>query len=197
MRMKLRIRTAAWRSVVGVLAACATATQTPAALNQAQAMYAALQAQHADVRIEGDMIRSRASIDTAQTAVTTGQSQLFADAIADVALRTVQTARAHYDRSAAQEAADSVQKLRLTKELELSKARQAELQRENAAATARADSLERANARADSLARATARADSLARASGGADSLARPGVPPAGSVGSAQPDTTHLPPRQP
>ena len=143
-----------YASALGLLAACATATQTPAALTQAQAMYAALQSQHADQRVEGDMIRARTSIDTAQRAVTTGQGQLFADAVADVALRTVQTARAHYDRIAAQEAADSVQKLRLTRELALSQARQAELQRESAAATARADSLERAKAQADSLAQA-------------------------------------------
>ncbi len=136
-------------------------------------MYAALQAQHADQRVEGDMIRARTSLDTAQRAVTTSQGQLFADAVADVALRTVQTARANYDRLTAQAAADSVQKLRLTRELELSKARQAELQRQSAAATARADSLERANARADSLARSkTPMPDSLGAAP--RDSTRRP-----------------------
>jgi hypothetical protein len=141
--MRIRHTGTAWGLAAGLLVACATATQTPASLSQAQAMYAALQAQHADQRIEGDMIRARASIDTAQTAVTTGQDQLFADAIADVALRTVETARAHYDRSTAQAAADSVQKLRLTRELALAHARQAELQRQAAEAKARADSLER------------------------------------------------------
>lgn len=147
-----------------LLVTCATATQTPATLSQAQAMYAALLAQHADQRIEGDMIRARASIDTAQTAVTTGQDQLFADAVSDVALRTVQTARAHYDRSTAQAATDSVQKLRLTRELALSHARQAELERQAAEANARADSIAKATARADSIAKATALADSIAKA---------------------------------
>jgi hypothetical protein len=153
--MTMRTTVGSSMLIVGFLVACATATQTPATLSQAQAMYAVLQAQHADQRIEGDMIRARASIDTAQTAVMTGQDQLYADAIADVALRTVQTARAHYDRSTAQAQADSVQKLRLTRELALSQARQAELQRQTTEANARADSLERAQATpsADSVAR--------------------------------------------
>lgn len=161
----MTVRTAGLASVlaVGLSIACATATQTPATLSQAQSMYAALQAQHADQRIEGDMIRARASIDTAQTAVTTGQDQLYADAIADVALRTVQTARAHYDRGTAQAAVDSVQKLRLTRELALSQARQAELQRQAAEANARADSLERAKAMATPDTVAPVLPDSLRR----------------------------------
>jgi outer membrane protein OmpA-like peptidoglycan-associated protein len=127
-----------------IVAACATLTETPAALTQAQAMYAALLSQHAELRIEGDMIRARAAIDTAQSAVMTAQEQLFADAEAQVALRTVQTARAHYDRGTALAAADSVQRLGLTRQLALAQAREAEFQRQSAAANARADSLYRA-----------------------------------------------------
>jgi outer membrane protein OmpA-like peptidoglycan-associated protein len=107
-------------------------------------MYAALLAQHADLRIEGDMIRARAAIDTAQTAVITGQDQMFANEVAQVALRTVQTAKARYDRSIALSAADSVQRLRLTRQLAQAQSHEAELERTSTAANARADSLYKA-----------------------------------------------------
>jgi hypothetical protein len=127
--------------------ACAS-TQKPASLIQAESIYAALQTQHADQRVEGDVIRTRAALDTAQTAVSDGQSQDYIEGVADIALRTAQTAEAHYARTVARQATDSLEKLRLARMLAAAQARQAALEakqaaleRQNAAATARADSL--------------------------------------------------------
>ena len=136
--------------------ACATVTPTPASLVQAQTLYASLETQHAEQRVEGDMIRARASIDTAGTAVTQGQNPTYVEGMAEIALRTVQIADAHFGRSIAQSATDSVQRLKLTRQLAASQARQAALE------VARADAEQRAAA-------ATARADSLRRAADAAN----------------------------
>jgi hypothetical protein len=160
------------------IVACAS-TQKPAALTQAESIYSSLQSARADQRVEGDMIRTRATLDTAQTAVAQGQTQEYADGIAAIALRTAQTAEAHFARVLALQGADSLQKLRMSRQLALSQARQAvlearqaALERQAAAANARADSLRRAAA----LAAAAATADSAARAadSGVQDTAAPP-----------------------
>jgi hypothetical protein len=172
-------------AAAGAVAACAS-TQTPAALSQAESIYATLQSAHADQRVEGDMIRTRATLDTAQTAVTRGLTQDYTDGIADIALRTAETAEAHYARVLALQSADSLQKLRLSRQLALSQARQAALEakqaaleRQTAAANARADSLRRA-------ADAALRADSLRRAADAAT---------AGNAPSAIPGTADSTPR--
>lgn len=141
-------------ALAAVVTACAS-TQKPGALTQAEGIYATLQSAHADQRVEGDMIRTRATLDTAQTAVTQGQPQDYTDGIADIALRTAQTAEAHYARALALQAADSLQKLRLSRQLAISQARQAALEaqqaaleRQNAATNARVDSLRQAAAAA-------------------------------------------------
>lgn len=130
-----------------LLVACAS-TQKPAALTKAEGIYAALQTAHADQRVEGDVIRTRAALDTAQSAVSEGQNQDYADGVADIALRTAQTAEARFARAVARQATDSLQKVRLARMLAASQARQATLEakqaaleREKAAAAARADSL--------------------------------------------------------
>ena len=134
-----------------VLAACASVTPTPAALTQAQSLYASLDTAHADQRVEGDMIRARASIDTARTAVEQGANVVYVEGVAEIALRTVQIAEARFARARAQSATDSLQHLKLTRELAAAQARQAaleiqraEAERRAAAATARADSLRQA-----------------------------------------------------
>ncbi len=148
-----RVRTMAVAALIatGVLGGCASVTPTPAALVQAQTLYASLEAQHAEQRVEGDMIRARASIDTARTAVTQGQNEVYVDGMASIALRTVQIADARFGRSVAVSATDSLQKLHLTRQLAAAQARQAALEAERAeaeqraaAATARADSLRHA-----------------------------------------------------
>jgi outer membrane protein OmpA-like peptidoglycan-associated protein len=130
---------------------CASVTPTPAAMVQAHTVYASLEAQHAEQRVEGDMIRARATIDTARSAVSQGQNAVYVEGMAAIALRMVQIADAHFGRSLAQSATDSLQKLKLTRQLAAAQARQATLEAERAeaeqraaAATARADSLRRA-----------------------------------------------------
>ncbi len=187
----IRARVSAGLACLMVVAACAS-TQKPAALSQAETIYATLQGARADTRVEGDMIRTRATLDTAQTAVTQGQNQEYADGIASIALRTAQTAEAHFGRAMALQAADSLQKLRLSRQLAMSQARQAvleakqaALERQAAAANARADSLRRA-----ALAAAAATADSAARAEttgvSGGPSGAQPATPPAASQARVQ-----------
>jgi hypothetical protein len=191
--MTARRRIPSFVAVAGlaVVAACAS-TQKPAALAQAESIYASLQGARADQRVEGDMIRTRATLDTAQKAVTQGQTQEYADGIAGIALRTAQTAEAHFARAMALQAADSLQKLRLSRQLALSQARQAALEakqaaleRQTAAANARADSLRRAAA----LAAATA--DSTARAA--ASVPLAPPAPVADSVPVSPADTSRRP----
>ncbi|MFI5250370.1 MAG: hypothetical protein ACHQTF_10375 [Gemmatimonadales bacterium] len=181
--------------IAGAAAACAS-TQKPSALTQAESIYSSLQSARADQRVEGDMIRTRATLDTAQTAVAQGQNQEYADGIAGIALRTAQTAEAHFARVMALQGADSLQKLRLSRQLALSQARQAALEaklaaleRQTAAANARADSLRRAAA----LAAAAATADSAARAA--ADSAPQDtAAPPVGdSVPRPAADTSRRP----
>ncbi len=131
-------------AAVASVAACGASVQKPAALTQAQALYQTLQTQGADRRAEGDMIRAKGAIDTAQTAFTQAQNQQYVDGISTVALRAAQTAEASNARAVAQHSADSLRDARMTKQL-------AQAQAEGAAARARADS---AQARADSLRKA-------------------------------------------
>jgi hypothetical protein len=173
--------------------ACAS-TQKPASLIRAEGIYAALQTQHADQRVEGDVIRTRAALDTAQTAVSEGQNQDYTEGVADIALRTAQTAEAHYARAVARQATDSLEKLRLARMLAAAQARQAALEakqavleRLNAAATARADSLAAAN-----------QAKLPAAVPAGADGPGAGGVPgavaPPDSSARSPTDTTRRPP---
>jgi hypothetical protein len=193
--MNARRRIPSFVAAAGLVAVAACAsTQKPSALAQAESIYASLQGARADQRVEGDMIRTRATLDTAQKAVTQGQTQEYADGIAGIALRTAQTAEAHFARALALQAADSLQKLRLSRQLALSQARQAALEakqaaleRQTAAANARADSLRRAAA----LAAAVATADSAARAA--ASVPLAPPAPVADSVPVSPADTSRRP----
>jgi hypothetical protein len=193
-RRQVLVLAAAWAIALSIVA-CAS-TQKPPALTQAESIYSSLQAARADQRVEGDMIRTRATLDTAQTAVTQGQNQEYADGIAGIALRTAQTAEAHYERALALQGADSLQKLRLSRQLALSQARQAALEakqaaleRQAAAATARADSLRRAAV----LAAAAATADSAARAAAASAPQDTSRAPMGDSVPRAPADTSRRP----
>ena len=123
-----------------VVGACAS-TQKPGTLTQAEGLYAALDSTGAERRVEGDMIRAKATIDTAQTAVAQAQGQEYVNGISAVALRTVQIAQQNDQRVQAQRAADSLHEARLQKQLALAHAQQQSLEAQNAAANARADSL--------------------------------------------------------
>lgn len=119
---------------LAVLGACGASIQKPESLNQAQSLYQTLQQQGADRRAEGDMIRAKGAIDTAQNAFSQAQNQEYVNGIAAVALRMTQTAEAANSRAIAQHSTDSLHEARLAKELSLSRA-------QGAAAQARADSL--------------------------------------------------------
>jgi outer membrane protein OmpA-like peptidoglycan-associated protein len=136
-------RTLVIASIAVAMTACAT-TQKPATLTQAEALYQTLLTQGADRRVEGDMIRARAALDTAQTAVAQAQGQEYVNGMSDVALRTAQTAQEDDQRSQAQRSADSLHEAWLQKRLAIAQTQQQNLQKENAAVTARADSLRKA-----------------------------------------------------
>jgi outer membrane protein OmpA-like peptidoglycan-associated protein len=123
--------------------ACAS-TQKPGTLTQAEGLYASLDSTGAERRVEGDMIRAKATIDTAQTAVAQAQGQEYVDGISAVALRTVQIAQQNDQRVQAQRAADSLHEARLVKQLALAHATQQSLEAQNVVANARADSLRKA-----------------------------------------------------
>jgi outer membrane protein OmpA-like peptidoglycan-associated protein len=122
---------------LAILTACGASIQKPESLTQAQSLYQTLQQQGADRRAEGDMIRARGAIDTAQNAFSQAQNQEYVNGIAAVALRMTQTAEASNSRAIAQRSADSIREARLAKQLELAQA-------QGAAAQARADSLHKA-----------------------------------------------------
>jgi len=130
-------------SIAIVMTACAT-TQKPATLTQAESLYQTLLTQGADRRVEGDMIRARAALDTAQTAVAQAQGQEYVNGMSDVALRTAQTAQEDDQRTQAQRSADSLHEAWLQKRLAIAQTQQQNLQKENATVTARADSLRKA-----------------------------------------------------
>jgi outer membrane protein OmpA-like peptidoglycan-associated protein len=126
-----------------VVGACAS-TQKPGTLTQAEQLYATLDSTGAERRVEGDMIRAKATIDTAQTGVAQAQGQEYVNGMSAVALRTVQIAQQNDQRVQAQRAADSLHEARLTKQLALAHVQQKSLEAQNAVANARADSLRKA-----------------------------------------------------
>jgi outer membrane protein OmpA-like peptidoglycan-associated protein len=129
---------------LALIAGCGASIQKPESLTQAQSLYQTLQTQGADRRAEGDMIRARGAIDTAQSALAQAQNQEYVNGISAVALRVTQTAEATNARVLAQHSADSLRDVRYAKQLALAQA-------QGAAARARADSQA---ARADSLRKA-------------------------------------------
>jgi outer membrane protein OmpA-like peptidoglycan-associated protein len=124
-------------SALVLVAGCGASIQKPESLTQAQSLYQTLQSQGADRRAEGDMIRAKGAIDTAQSAFSQAQNQEYVNGIAAVALRMTQTAEASNSRALAQRATDSLHDARMAKQLEIAQA-------QGAAANARADSLRKA-----------------------------------------------------
>jgi hypothetical protein len=151
--MKSLLTVAAAALVVG---ACAS-TQKPGTLTQAEQLYATLDSSGAEHRVEGDMIRAKSTIDTAQTAVAQAQGQDFVNGISAVALRTVQVAQQNDQRVQAQRATDSLHEARLQKQLALAHVQAQSLEAQNAAANARADSLRKGARRWRSCSRSSPR----------------------------------------
>jgi outer membrane protein OmpA-like peptidoglycan-associated protein len=142
-RRRARGRGVAVVAIIALASACAT-TQTPPSLTQAEALYHTLDSAGASRRVEGDMIRAKAQVDTARSAVVQGQGQAYVDGVSQVALRTVQTAAENDARVLAQRATDSLHEARLQKQLTLADAQRRTLEAQNAVANARADSLKKA-----------------------------------------------------
>ncbi|HET7456384.1 MAG TPA: OmpA family protein [Gemmatimonadaceae bacterium] len=162
-----RTRAAVGAAVVVALGACASA-QKPATLQQAESIYQRLASSGAEQRAEADMIRSREAIAQAQNAASSRQNRDYVAGLANIALRTAQTAEAHDAQVLAQSATDSLTKTRLARLLSLSETQRANLaaqqqlsqaeisalRERNMLVTQQADSLrqanEAANARLDS-----------------------------------------------
>jgi len=202
-------RLAMWAGVALAIFGCATVAPTPASLTQAQTIYATLEAEHAEQRVEGDMIRARAIIDTVRTAVAQGENATYVDGEAQIALRTAQIAEAHFGRALAETVTDSLQKLRLTRELAIARARQSALEAQRAeaelraaAANARADSLRRAADAArvdptggtpDAVAKDSMRTDSIPTDSMRTDSMPTDSMPTDSSASRTPPDSARRP----
>lgn len=154
-------------AAAAALAACAS-TQKPATLVQAESIYQRLATSGGEQRAEADMIRTREAISQAQNAASSRQNHDYVNGLANIALRTAQTAEAHDAQVLAQSATDSLTKARLARLLSLSEAQRANLAQQqqlsqaeiaalrerNVLVTQQADSLrqanEAANARLDS-----------------------------------------------
>ncbi len=141
------MRSTMWRLAVAIVTVACASTQQPASLGQAQSIYASLQKEDAEQHVEGDMIRTRAVIDTANRAVSQGMNQDYVNAMGDIALRMAQMTQEDNERVIAERAADSLRRVRvsrLSKQLALAQVQQESLQAQNAATMARNDSLRRA-----------------------------------------------------
>lgn len=137
-------------------AACAS-TQTPDELRAAQELYIQLNTDSVRSVVEGDVIRAGAAIDTAVLAIDRRLNQTYIDAVAQIALRRAQTAQANFETRMARAAADSLERLRLQRQLarqsaqadSLARAQQmsqqqiADLRARNEITQAQADSLRR------------------------------------------------------
>jgi outer membrane protein OmpA-like peptidoglycan-associated protein len=128
-------------------AACAS-KQTPAALDQARSLYAHLQQTGADQRVSGEMLRAREAIAEAEQAMERGPDE-YAEGIAHVALRTTQTAEAADERHTADRAADSLSRVRLARQVEVTQAQRDSLAAAQRLSQQEIDSLRRANEEAN------------------------------------------------
>lgn len=128
-------------------AACAS-KRTPAALDQARSLYAHLQQTGADQRVSGEMLRAREAIAEAERAVDRGPDE-YAEGIAYVALRTTQTAEAADARQTADRAADSLSRVRLARQVEVTQAQRDSLAAAQRLSQQEIDSLRRANEEAN------------------------------------------------
>ena len=130
---------------VAVAGACA-GVQTPSALTEAQQIYASLQGQPgAEQHAEAELIRTRLLIDSAQVAFDNRRNRAYVDALAHIALRQAQTARAELERGQARAAADSLREARLRRLLALSQSQRDELARQQQLSQEEIDALRQRN----------------------------------------------------
>ncbi|HSJ65982.1 MAG TPA: OmpA family protein [Gemmatimonadaceae bacterium] len=118
-------------AAVAVVSACAS-TSRPAALEQANAIYASLAGTEASTQAEAEMIRAREAINDAEIAVSRKQNQEYVEGMSHIALRAAQTAQAANRRALAMAAADSFRTARLNRLVALSQAQRDSLARAQA-----------------------------------------------------------------
>ena len=150
-------------AAAGALGACA-GVQTPPALTEAQEIYVSLQSHPAAEQFaEAEMLRTRLLIDSAQIAFDNRRNRAYVDALAHIALRQAQTARAELERGQARTAADSLREARLRRLLALSQSQRDQLAREQRLSQEEIDALRQRNVmvtqQADSLRRAAEEAE--------------------------------------
>ena len=140
-----------------LLAAACTSIRTPDELRRAQELYVQLNVDTVRQVVEGDLIRAQSAIDTAVLAVDRELNQTYVDAVSQIALRRTQTAQANYEARMARVATDSLERLRLQRQLarqraqsdslvrvqQMSEQQIAELRARNQITQAQADSLRR------------------------------------------------------
>ena len=138
-------------------AGACTSIRSPDDLRRAQELYIQLNTDSVRRVVEGDVIRAGAAIDTAVLAIDEKLNQTYIDAAAQIALRRAQTAQANYEARLSRAAADSLERVRLQRQLarqsaqsdSLARAQQmsqqqiAELRARNEITQAQADSLRR------------------------------------------------------
>ena len=131
-------------AAVAALSACAS-TNRPAALEEANSIYAQLIGSDASTRAEAEMIRAREAINDAELAVTRKQNQQYVEGMSHIALRSAQTAQAATQRAIATAAADSLRTARLSRLVTLSQAQRDSLARAQALSEAEVAALRERN----------------------------------------------------
>jgi outer membrane protein OmpA-like peptidoglycan-associated protein len=148
---------AGWAAAAMIVAGACTSIRSPDELRRAQELYIQLNTDSVRRVVEGDVIRAGAAIDTAVLALDQKLNQTYIDAAAQIALRRTQTAQANYEARMSRAAADSLERVRLQRQLarqsaqadSLARAQQmsqqqiAELRARNEITQAQADSLRR------------------------------------------------------
>lgn len=113
-----------------VLAACGPGFNRPAQLLEAEQLYERLQQQGVAQRAEAELIRAGVALDSARAVAIQARNQPFADAVAHIALRRVQTAQAEHRLALAEMATDSLRTARLQRLLTLTEAQREALARQ-------------------------------------------------------------------
>ena len=121
------VRTILTVAVAASLVSGCASTQKPGSLTQAESIYSTLGQRGAERVVEGDVIRMREAINSAQIAVARKQNAAYVNGLSHIALREAQTAQAAYDRATATAAADSLRQARLARLLTLSEAQRQSL----------------------------------------------------------------------
>lgn len=145
------------------LMACAKIPK-PDALVRAEILYDSLQTSGANDRAEGDLIRAREALTTAQIAHTEQNADEYLQGTAQIALRMTQAADARNAKLLAEQKTDSLQKARLRRLLTMSEAQRAALAQQQALSAVEIATLEQRNRAVQQTADSLRRANEAANA---------------------------------